>query len=333
MERNTQNTPSPEAMQKKRFRGNVLFTTGGLLIYFAIVNFIAVAAVMVRTIFIAATVSSQAELQEKTAELQGMNPFTMAVMIVGTLIGVGFMFLFFIKREPPKQLFAKRNKATPLKILMMASVIMGMQLIFSLGSMLAETLFNLVGLSLEKSIESSTANNTGIMEIIYVGLLAPILEEIVFRGFVMHGLNKFGGGKVFAIIVSSILFGAYHQNPTQSIFTIFIGLVFAYAAMEYGLICSIALHMINNLVFGEILTYLIGFLPEESHQIAASLALQGVFLVVSIIIIIFNSKRLKTFIQENRTPAKFYGWTFSTVTVIVFIAINMLFALMLIQKL
>ena len=84
-----------------------------------------------------------------------------------------------------------------------------------------------------------------IFSIFYIVLLAPITEEIVFRGWCINLLKKYG--KVVAIIFSSIGFGLFHGNLFQGLSALFVGLVFAYLTIRYeSILPSIILHIINN---------------------------------------------------------------------------------------
>ncbi len=85
----------------------------------------------------------------------------------------------------------------------------------------------------------------GIITIIYMVILAPISEEIVFRGWCINLLKRYG--KLTAIIISALAFGLYHANIYQSGAAFIIGLLYGYLAIRYeSLWPSIILHIINN---------------------------------------------------------------------------------------
>lgn len=97
----------------------------------------------------------------------------------------------------------------------------------------------------------------------------PILEELIFRGFVLH-LSLLLIGLIFppamilpflnvgisvaaatAITISAILFGLAHQdnaknNYTQVLITFCSGLVFGFFAVQFGLAVAIGAHIFNN---------------------------------------------------------------------------------------
>ena len=83
-------------------------------------------------------------------------------------------------------------------------------------------------------------------DIIYAICIAPILEEIVFRGVLMTYLKKYGIQT--AIIVSSLFFGISHYNIYMIIPAFFIGIVLAYVSCKYSIKYSILLHILLNIV-------------------------------------------------------------------------------------
>lgn len=81
--------------------------------------------------------------------------------------------------------------------------------------------------------------------VLYGSILAPIFEEIVFRGWCINLLKRYG--KSIAIIISAIAFGLYHANIYQAIPAFIIGILFGYLTIKYeSLWPSIVLHIINN---------------------------------------------------------------------------------------
>ena len=83
-------------------------------------------------------------------------------------------------------------------------------------------------------------------DIIYAICIAPILEEIVFRGVLMTNLKKYGIKT--AIIISSLFFGISHYNIYMVIPAFFIGIVLACVAYKYSLKYSVLLHVLMNIV-------------------------------------------------------------------------------------
>jgi membrane protease YdiL (CAAX protease family) len=79
-------------------------------------------------------------------------------------------------------------------------------------------------------------------------IVAPIFEEILFRGVFLNVLTRYTDG--FAVVASSIAFGIAHGNLIQGTFAFFCGILFGCAYLQYGLKVTIPLHMFMNGVLG-----------------------------------------------------------------------------------
>lgn len=90
-----------------------------------------------------------------------------------------------------------------------------------------------------------TAVETGIVYFINSAVFPAIAEEIVFRGIMMQSLRRFGDA--FALLISSILFGAVHGNFIQAPNALLAGLVIGYFVLRTGsLWTGILIHFVNN---------------------------------------------------------------------------------------
>jgi uncharacterized protein len=79
-----------------------------------------------------------------------------------------------------------------------------------------------------------------------IAVAAPVLEELIFRGVILHGLLQ-RYTPVKAIFWSSFLFGAAHLNPWQFIPAFLIGLALAWIYMKTrSLFLCIFIHFVNN---------------------------------------------------------------------------------------
>lgn len=155
-----------------------------------------------------------------------------------------------------------RGKAMELKdFLCLLILTIGCQLAASIGMLLLQSLLSGTGLSAEASIESATSQPDTLSMLLYAGVFAPVVEELIFRGFAMQILKPYG--KKFAIVGSAILFGLFHGNLFQSPYALLVGLVFGYVAMEYSIGWAMLLHMINNLVLGDMLQRLDALIPGQ----------------------------------------------------------------------
>lgn len=78
-------------------------------------------------------------------------------------------------------------------------------------------------------------------------MLAPLLEEVVFRGYIAGGL-RYAYGPIAAWITSSIIFGIAHGTAGPAVNATFCGFVLGFFYMRYrSLTLVIMLHAMNNL--------------------------------------------------------------------------------------
>ena len=84
-----------------------------------------------------------------------------------------------------------------------------------------------------------------VMSNIYTSIIAPITEELLFRGMLLRVLSK--GNQRFAIFASAFFFGLAHGNIPQFMLAFLIGIFLAHITMKHGsIIPSIIVHMFIN---------------------------------------------------------------------------------------
>ncbi|MCJ8311404.1 MAG: CPBP family intramembrane metalloprotease [Saccharospirillaceae bacterium] len=88
--------------------------------------------------------------------------------------------------------------------------------------------------------------STGIFGVICICLVAPIAEELVFRGVILRGLLS-RLRSTHAILLSSMLFAIFHFNADQTFFVLFIGCFLGWLYVKsYSLYPSIIAHICFN---------------------------------------------------------------------------------------
>ena len=79
-----------------------------------------------------------------------------------------------------------------------------------------------------------------------VVIVAPIIEELIFRGVIMHGFMR-NYPKIIAIFVSALLFALFHLNPWQFPATFLLGLLLGWVmVITRNIFACIIGHAINN---------------------------------------------------------------------------------------
>lgn len=95
-------------------------------------------------------------------------------------------------------------------------------------------------------VQTMVMDQSWIMNLITVVILAPLVEEWLFRKQLIGRLRRFGERP--AIIMSALMFGLFHMNLYQFFYAFGVGLLFGYVYTRTSrLRYSIGLHMLMNL--------------------------------------------------------------------------------------
>jgi len=122
------------------------------------------------------------------------------------------------------------------------------------------------------------------IQVISIGIVAPVIEELVFRGVIM-GRMRWTPAWVM-VIVQAVLFGAVHMNWFQSLYAFLAGLLLGYIYYKYrSIIMAIIGHMAYNLA-----SVLIGEYLSEDTAWAMVLALAA-GAVAAVVCAVFLVKR------------------------------------------
>lgn len=126
--------------------------------------------------------------------------------------------------------------------------VFGTMLISTVITVLLTTLIAVSGIDLpDIGVPEETYRSLGdiLMNNFYACLIAPVIEEIIFRGYILNNLRRFGN--VPAIILSSVLFALFHGNLYQFANPILAGMLFSFIVIRTNsIVPSIIAHMFNN---------------------------------------------------------------------------------------
>lgn len=246
-----------------------------------------------------------------------------------SVLGIWAVWLLLRKQASFAQLFEKSQSMSADCFFKCVVILMGIQLPVVLADMAIEAGLNQFGYTAAGGIEMASSVSPTITMFLYVGLIGPISEEVIYRGFVMHSLKRYG--KSFAIVVSSVFFGVMHQNLVQSVFGIITGLVLGYVAMNYSMKWSIVLHIINNGLFSDLLALAIkGF--SESLQNWILLGVILIFFVLAVIVLLRERNQVKEEIGSCFENKRNYRYAFTSVWFLVFFIASSIMSFQVIDK-
>ena len=91
------------------------------------------------------------------------------------------------------------------------------------------------------------AMSRNIFGIISITVMAPLVEELLFRGAIQGYMLRKGMKPLNAILIASAIFGIVHMNPIQIPFAFAIGMIFGWLYYRTGsVVPGIIGHFINN---------------------------------------------------------------------------------------
>lgn len=207
-----------------------------------------------------------------------------------SLIIIGLpIFLLLIRRAPdsPKREVVKLKPLSFICIFFICTA--AMYISSFIGSFITLGIAFIKGKELVNPVVDVMLNSNYILTLIYAVIVAPIIEELIFRKFLLNKLRRFGD--VPAILMTGIAFGLFHMNLSQFFYATVLGFIFAYVALKTNTIrYSILLHMMINGI-GTLATPLV----SENNIFAVMMLLLWMLLAVTLGVVLFivNFKKIK----------------------------------------
>lgn len=249
------------------------------------------------------------------------------MLILGCSPAVCFLITFFgyhlFTRQKFKDMLTTKNITLPLVVCTCIVALFCQQLstFINFGLNILLSTFNLEVTFFDFEISTDAA--TTALDLFSSIILAPIAEELFFRGIILRKSAKIS--QYFAIFFSAFVFGIMHGNPYQFSLGFLVGIVFGFVTIKTGsLLPAIIGHMVVN--FNASISTIIDIFDENIYnQIYYPLML--IFLVCGFIALCkLNSHgQIKfpryTDYHRNRTmPIIITSW--SIIIVMVFYAID-----------
>lgn len=307
--------------EKRSVKKHINHVMRGILFYNIIILLVVVADMVIKTVGVMLEHPGGPEQNAAIDALLGKLISNGSSSIVAVLIGTAFLLVYYRKDSLLEPMLALGKRPSAGMFAGCICLMMLAQILFSAIAAGAEAAANQLGYSFMSSIEAATGTSKTLSMFLYAGIFGPVIEEIIYRGFLMKSLQKYG--KTFAILVSAAVFGLMHGNPLQSIFAFMVGLVFGYAAMEYSIYFSILLHVLNNLLFGDVLTKLIERLPVGGQNLVYIIVVGGLA-AAGCVVAFRHRKEIVSYFKRNNTHRKYYVYAFTAVWMLLFIFMEVL---------
>jgi membrane protease YdiL (CAAX protease family) len=159
---------------------------------------------------------------------------------------------------------------------------------------------NQIGISefVEQAFEELFA--VPIIAILAIAVVAPVYEEVIFRGIILQGMAK-RINPAAAVIFSSLFFAVMHLNIVQGVNTFILGAILGFVFLKTkSLYASIFGHFINN-TLGILLASIQQFIGGEN-----AILIHSVITVIGVIGLVMAVK----WFNKNAVKEEFYSNNF-----------------------
>ncbi len=248
-----------EAAPKFSTVGSVLVSTLKACAYFALFEAVQVITSVAFLILCLVFGTSGGEIEEmvnRATEITFGNICLISI-VSGILTAV---FLFIISTVRKKSFFDAVGIKNKIGFSALILVAIGIALNFFTSLTMA---FIPVSESLAEEYESLYSfigEGNAVIEWLSVVLISPIVEELVFRGFMYRTLRK-TTPIWFSALAVSVLFGVAHGNTISFVYTSLLGLVLIFVNEKTGsLTASVCVHIGFNLA-----SYLVSLIPDMNY--------------------------------------------------------------------
>lgn len=225
---------------------------------------------------------------------------TLIVDAVLIPIMIGLMMYDKNKIKKTKGLVRRLEKFNYFKYLILIPFAFASLMLFNIVTSLAmKVLPEAFTRSYDEAAASIYGGNVYVM-VFAVCIVGPVLEELMFRGVVYNRI-KIMSNEVVAIILSAVIFGAFHMNWVQGIYAGMLGLCLAYVYSKYkSVIAPIIVHVVCNSI--SIMATLVkdGGLEEAASNSAeeaittdALISAMGVYAVIFVIMVLIIESKVK----------------------------------------
>ncbi len=195
------------------------------------------------------------------------NPDISLLVSVLPMYLVGMpLLIFLVKRIPAERIERHRMKAGQFAVA--AVICFGLVYLTNVvGNLLTVLIGYIKGGTVENLIVDVATSVSIWFVLIYMVLIAPFMEEYVFRKLIVDRTVRYG--QATAVVLSGLMFGLFHGNLNQFVYAFALGAFLAYLYVKTGnLKITIALHMMINFMGGVVSVLLLDLVDLEALQTA-----------------------------------------------------------------
>ena len=169
-------------------------------------------------------------------------------LVAASMYGIGLPVFYLMTKSLPEGRKRPKEKLKVYQFIIIFFIAAATMYITNFFSVILNFILMLFkGSDILNPIMDAVFDGNMLITFIYTAIGAPIVEELIFRKFMLDKLRRFGD--LTAILVTGIAFGLFHMNLAQIFYATALGIIFAYVAIRTNTIrYSILLHIIINTI-------------------------------------------------------------------------------------
>lgn len=227
--------------------------------------------------------------------------YALYVQIAAAIIS--FFIYLFITRLRKQNIFKVCSFRDTETANLVISSILGISLVLPVSLLMNLVPFKDISIKTQESINSIVEGNSIFVVILALGIIAPFIEELIFRGLIFSELKRIMPIPA-VILVQAFLFAIYHGNLYQTIYAFFLGIVLGYVLYKTGsIVAPILIHIFYNTsniliekVFSEYLT------EQQATTLSAMILFSSfVFIIFAFFALHYLNKKDTVDVLDNTT--------------------------------
>ena len=222
-----------------------------------------------------------------------MSNYLHGIMFLSIVLSTLLYLLIFRAKKRSFVSYMRFRKISKKDIISIVILALASFIFISVGFMMIESNLPKASEKLKEYSElmEPLMNGNMFFIILVVGIVGPIFEEILFRGIIFNRLNR-NMNIVVSLILQAIIFGAFHMNLIQGIYTFILGIIIG---LTYILLNSIWAPIIVHVVFNS-LNFVLGpllTLAQNNSVLSIALMISSFIAIIVLLMVLKNNFNMK----------------------------------------
>lgn len=183
-------------------------------------------------------------LELKNAAYEMLNKNVVLISGIAAVISIPIFYRMLNKEWMKRPYSLQTLKPVYKKYIYVALVAIGLTVAFNLGV----NAFELFRYDVDYArIARGIYSEPLYLQVLVIGFLMPISEELMFRGLIFERISNYGS-ETAGVILTSLLFGLYHGTMIQLVYAFVFSLLMIFAYKRCGsFMAPMVFHIVSNL--------------------------------------------------------------------------------------